>query len=350
MRFIHIADVHLGAVPDPGCPWSASRGKEIWGTFQKVIELIQKEPVDLLLIAGDLFHHQPLSRELREVNELFSRIPQTQVVWMAGNHDYLKPDSAYRKINWAENVHGFFCQRPEVIYLETLHTWVYGLSYEKREIRESLYRQIKPNRQPGYHILLAHGGDEKHIPFRKEEGMGFDYVALGHIHKPEILVSDQMAYAGALEPLDRNEFGPHGLIYGMIEEKNGKNQTKIRFLPVASRSYLKLEVAVHSGTTQLGLERKIQESLAQKGKQNIYRIRIHGYRNPDMEFEKEPLFSLGNVVEILDETRPCYDLGKLKIQQDGTLVGAYIQSFEGRESEVEQKALYYGLQALLEEE
>ena len=25
MRFIHIADVHLGAVPDAGCPWSAYR-------------------------------------------------------------------------------------------------------------------------------------------------------------------------------------------------------------------------------------------------------------------------------------------------------------------------------------
>ena len=30
MRFIHLADVHLGAVPDRGCPWSDKRENEIW--------------------------------------------------------------------------------------------------------------------------------------------------------------------------------------------------------------------------------------------------------------------------------------------------------------------------------
>ena len=83
MRFIHIADVHLGAVPDSGCPWSASREKEIWDTFKKVIALAGKEKLDLLLIAGDLFHRQPLVREVRELNYLFSTIPEVQVVWMA---------------------------------------------------------------------------------------------------------------------------------------------------------------------------------------------------------------------------------------------------------------------------
>ena len=35
MRFIHIADVHLGATPDKGFPWSYDRGREIWESFQK---------------------------------------------------------------------------------------------------------------------------------------------------------------------------------------------------------------------------------------------------------------------------------------------------------------------------
>lgn len=350
MKFIHIADVHLGAVPDPGCPWSASREKEIWNTFRRVIELAGKEGVDLLLIAGDLFHRQPLVRELREVNELFSMIPETHIVWMAGNHDYMKADSAYRKMDWAENVYGFFSQEPEVYNLSEINTWVYGLSYEQREITDNLYRRMKPYGKEGFHILLAHGGDEKHIPFRKEDGQGFDYVALGHIHKPGILVPDQMAYSGALEPIDRNDIGSHGFIYGKIEWKNDTVRTRISFYPCASRSYLNLDVAIHSGTTQIGLERKIREAIQQKGSRNIYRIRIRGYRNPDMEFDKEALVHLGNIVEITDESRPCYDLEKLIVQQDGTLIGEYIRCFEGRDSEVERKALYYGLQALLEQE
>ena len=357
MRFIHIADVHLGAVPDSGCPWSASREKEIWEAFQKVVALVKKENIDLLLIAGDLFHRQPLLRQLREINYLFSGIPKTQVVWMAGNHDYMKEDSAYRKIQWAENVHGFFSQKPEVIYLSRLHTWVYGLSYEQREITERLYDSIRPNGKQGYHILLAHGGDEKHIPFGKEIADGFTYVALGHIHKPQVIIPDRMVYAGSLEPLEKNDVGARGMVYGQItggvwdaDTPGADVKIQTGFVPMAYRSYLPLEIAIHSGTTQLGLEQKIREAIEQKGRKNIYLIRLKGFRNPDMEFEKEPLYKLGNVVEIKDDTRPCYDLEKLKKQQEGTLIGEYIRSFDGKEGAVEQKALYYGLQALMEPE
>ena len=38
MRFIHMADVHLGAKPDQRYPWSTGRDQEIWETFRQVIE------------------------------------------------------------------------------------------------------------------------------------------------------------------------------------------------------------------------------------------------------------------------------------------------------------------------
>lgn len=60
MRFIHIADVHLGASPDAGKKYSEKRKNEIWDSFRKVIEVCRREETDLLLIAGDLFHRQPL--------------------------------------------------------------------------------------------------------------------------------------------------------------------------------------------------------------------------------------------------------------------------------------------------
>ena len=45
---------------------------------------------DLLLVAGDLFHRQPLLRELKEVDGLFASLDRTQVVLVAGNHDYMR--------------------------------------------------------------------------------------------------------------------------------------------------------------------------------------------------------------------------------------------------------------------
>ena len=48
------------------------------------------------------------------------------------------------------------------------------------------------------------------------ERAGFDYIALGHIHKPMILKEDQIIYSGALEPVDKNDTGPHGYVKGEI--------------------------------------------------------------------------------------------------------------------------------------
>ena len=79
-----------------------------------------------------------------------------------------------------------------------LKTRVYGLSYYQKEIREGLYDRAKaPNKQK-YEILLAHGGDEKHIPIKKEilSNLGYSYIAMGHIHKPQALVENQIVYAG----------------------------------------------------------------------------------------------------------------------------------------------------------
>ena len=51
MKFFHIADVHLGATPDKGFPWSYDRGREIWESFQNVIRQAGRENVGLFLIA-----------------------------------------------------------------------------------------------------------------------------------------------------------------------------------------------------------------------------------------------------------------------------------------------------------
>lgn len=53
MKFIHIADVHLGAEPEAGREYSANRGSELWDSLERVVQVCQREQTDLLLIAGD---------------------------------------------------------------------------------------------------------------------------------------------------------------------------------------------------------------------------------------------------------------------------------------------------------
>lgn len=347
MKFIHLADVHLGAAPDMGETWSARREQEIWESFRRAVALAGQERADLMLIAGDLFHRQPLVRQLREVNYLFSTIPNTTVVLMAGNHDYLKKDSAYLRFPWEENVIGLWGGECACVPIPHLHTWVYGCSYHSREWTEGIYDDRKPGDGEGTHILLAHGGDARHVPmdFGRLKNAGFDYVALGHIHKPQIL-SGRMAYAGALEPLDRNDTGAHGLILGECAD----HRTKISFLPFAVREYRDLVIPVRKESTQFSVEEQISYEIRQKGVDHLYRIRLTGTREQGTSLSPERLKALGNITQVEDETVPDYDLEALSRQYDGTLIGEYIGHFKEKEglTETEELALFYGLQAMLE--
>lgn len=355
MKFIHIADVHLGACPDLGFSWSKIREKEIWESFSQIIEKIKQEKTDLLLIAGDLFHGQPLMRELKELNYLFEQIPNTKIVMIAGNHDYLKRDSAYLKMNWSENVTGLWGEECQVCYLPSCNTYVYGFSYHTREIYEMCYNQTFSggNRNfaeehPGAnHILLAHGGDEKHVPINYS-GLGttdFNYIALGHIHQPQILIPNKMAYAGSLEPLDRNHLGVRGYIEGEISE----GITEIRFAPFAKRQYIELVIPVTATSTLGEILDDAEEFIQRNGREHIYRIHLEGMRDASLVLEEEEFYNLGNIVEVLDETRPDYDFQQLRMKYAGTLVAEYIDSFLNKEpmTQVERKALYYGIDALL---
>lgn len=345
MKFIHIADVHLGAAPDSGKAYSENRPKEIWETFKKVIKICEEEQTDLLFIAGDLFHRQPLRKDLKEVNYLFSTLTHTKVVLIAGNHDYIKRDSFYRSFTWSENVYPLFGENTEYVEFEEFNLAVYGFSYYAKEIKEDRYSFKAPGYR-GIEVLLAHGGDEKHIPIRKEvlAGSGFDYIALGHIHKPQNLLENKAAYAGALEPVDKNDTGEHGYIKGEIT----KNGTKIKFIPFASREYVHLELLVDKSVTNGSLQELVKQKMQEKGIQNIYKIILTGERDVDVQFDTENLDFYGNILEVIDETWPAYDYEKLYQENKDNLIGYFIESIGKCDKDtVEFLALQEGIHALL---
>ena len=350
MRFFHVADVHLGAEPDKGFPWSEDRGREIWDSFRRLIQQVGERKADLFLIAGDLFHRQPLLKELKEINYLFSTIPHTEIVLMAGNHDYLKKDSCYLKYPWEPNVHCLWGREEPCVELPRLGTAVYGISYDRKEIRDPLYHHIHAAGKQPIEILLAHGGDERHIPFSVQilERSGFDYVALGHIHKPDILIPDKIAYAGALEPLDRNDTRSHGYIEGTIQTTGKKAEVKIQFVPFALRAYRNLSISVDETTTQYELEQKVVQML-KKEKQNLCCLKLEGSRAMDAFFDFNRFYKLGNVRDVQDMTHPSYQKEVLKQKYGGTLIEAYAEAFAHKNlTEKEKKAFAYGIEALLE--
>lgn len=349
MKFIHTADIHWGMNPDSDKPWSRDRAQAIRDTFAGIIRQAKALDVDCLFIAGDLFHRQPLLRDLKELNYLFSTIPGVRVILIAGNHDRIRPNSAIMSFEWCPNVTWLMDEELSSVYLEELNTEVHGFSYHTAEITESRLNNVTAPDTPRIHILLAHGGDAAHLPLDKKllAASGFSYVALGHIHKPELAPDLSYAYPGSPEPLDKTETGQHGIIVGEISPVT-RQVTSLQFVPLAQVQYIPLVVHVTPATTNGELTDRITDVIRKRGVQHIYRFRLRGMRDPDISFDLESLTHRLQVSEIIDESEPQYDFSKLFAEHPSDMIGFYIRALQRDEmSPVEKKALYYGIDALL---
>ena len=350
MRFIHTADVHWGMEPDSDKPWGMERAQAIKDTFVQIIAKARELDVDFLFISGDLFHRQPLQRDLKELNYLFSTIPSVHVVLIAGNHDYIQNNSSLLNFLWCSNVTFLTGEQIEHVYFDDCNTDVYGFSYHSAELCENRLEHLKAPDHDCISVLLAHGGDDAHLPLDKSAlaASGFSYIALGHIHKPGIFVEGKAAFPGSPEPLDKTETGVHGIYYGEINSASRKLEI-LKFLPMSKCQYIPLAVNITPGTTNTGLEMRMGQEIEKRGTQHIYRFRIRGFRDPEIEFNFQNLISKFRISEILDESEPQYDLNILFAEHSSDMIGFYIQALQKPDMDpIEKKALYYGIHALLQ--
>lgn len=350
MKFIHTADVHWGMVPDGDQPWSRERARAIRDTFSQIVSLAGKEEADFLFISGDLFHGQPLLKDLKDVNYLFSTVPAVHVVIIAGSRDRIRASSALHGFRWCPNVTYLTDGEMTGVYFEDCNVEVHGFSYHTAEIRNSLTeKELRVPADGRIHILLAYGGDASHLPLDKDSlaASGYSYIALGSSHKPEILVDKKAAYPGSPEPLDQTETGEHGVLKGVIDPGTRKTDS-LELIPMSKVRYVPLVVNVTTRTTPEELERRISQVIETRGPENIYRFRIRGMRNPDAEFDLKRLKTRYRILGISDESEPQYDFSALFAEHSSDMIGFYIRAFDKPDmSPVEKKALYYGINALL---
>lgn len=346
MRFIHISDIHLGVEPDVGKPWSQKRKQDIWDSFAQVIGEAERQKPDFLFITGDLFHGQPLKKELKEVDALFRQIPQTRIMLMAGNHDYLRPKSYYLTYPWAENVYLFRREEADCFEFPEINTAVYGLSYWHREIRERKYDMLYPQKKECINILLAHGGDERHIPFSAARVLqnGFDYIAAGHIHRSGWLVERRAVMAGSLEPTDCNDIGSHGYWMGSLT----KTKSEIMFFPIKKCEYCHETYMVTAETTEREIKRWIRELIANRPSYQYFRLLLAGRRDPEVTFDVHALADMERIVDVREQLVPDYNYEKLSTEYAESILGAYIRRMNRDSADiVTKKALEYGVNALL---
>lgn len=352
MKFIHISNVHIGLSPDPDKFWSNERANDIKNTFANVIKKCDEGDIDLLLISGNLFNHQPLTSELDFVNSLFKTIMKTKIIIVAGSSDYIKQSSPILNYKFSDNVHYVLSSTEEVVAIKSSNVVIHAFSYYSHEEKSSIIDSITPDAHDGFtHILLCYGGDSKHAPFDLNalSQKNFSYVALGLTNEFHELAENKIYYPGSLEAIDPNDETEHGFIYGEINEETG-DVFNINFVKIAESTYIPIKIKVNAKTTEDEIVSLVTREVLKLGNNNMFKIEIDGMRNPDLDFSENMFSKKIRIASFTDNSTPKYDFIKLSSEHPNDMIGAFIRkmTLNNREpSEIEKKALYYGTQALL---
>lgn len=356
IKFIHTGDLHLGLQFNNVSfhkEKAMDRRRELWATFHRIVNYSKEREVDFLLIAGDLFEDAYFTLgDIKRVRDILAEAVNINILISAGNHDNLNTKSLYNRIEWSKNVHIFNSNGLDVVAYPELNTTVYGYSWDRVEFKDnSLFEQLPTIDENMSNILLLHGDLSKEsnylpISLNELEALNMDYIALGHIHKPN-LITDKIAYCGCPEPLDFGELGERGIIEGTID--NGT--TKIEFLPFSMRSFHEVNIVVNENLGYLDIINKFRSLDKANLLKDFYRIRLTGYIQQDMDLNNLYKDVENNFyhLELFNETAPDYDLIALEESNKDNIIGQFIMTMKDKnlEDELVRDALYFGLEALL---
>ncbi len=355
MKFIHASDFHLCSGYESSSlpkPIAKERREQLWTTFHSLIDTCREDRIDVLLISGDLYENDYAKiSDVKRIADAFASIPETRVFISCGNHDPYYDKSYYNIIAFPENVH-IFPSEYSSVELKEHNAVIYGFSWDKNAYKQSpfTFSSIDPNK---INILCLHCDvltKSEYLPLSVQaiDDIGFDYAALGHIHKTT-QVKSQIFYSGSPEPLDFGEEGKHGYYLGKITDK----KSKVKFIDSAKRAFVSKTIKLSGEMDHNHIRDLILQESDEDMKKNIFRIKFKGMVDPQV--------SLSSVVNELkdrfycllykDLTVPDYDIMKLYRQNKDNIIGKYIESLlkQAEADIVAYKALIYGLNALLEQ-
>ena len=260
MRFLHVADLHLGKqmndvtlLPDQEY------------ILSQIVSIAEAERVDAVLIAGDVYQRSSPQAEAmtlfdRFVSELAER--GRRVFIISGNHDSAQRISYFSSLIKSSGVYvtEAFDGKPQSVTLRDregdIVIWMLPflrpslvkryLPEEKittyQEAVEAVLRQtpIDPKKR---NILMCHqfitGCETSDSEERSVGGLdnidaavfdAFDYVALGHIHKPQKVRRDTLRYAGS--PLKYSFSEANHKKSVTIVDMDGKDDVGVRTVPL----------------------------------------------------------------------------------------------------------------------
>ena len=339
LRILHTGDIHLDS-PFSGLSAELSeiRRRELRAAFTSMLHYVRTEHVDLVLIAGDLFDSEFVTREtLALVKSEFSRL-SCPVVISPGNHDPISGSDVWRPGVLPDNVYVFRECELDSFDFPDIGVRVYGWAFTSRTMEHSPLREAAPAADDGrINILCAHGDITSQtslscpVSVRELEAFGADYAALGHIHNPQ-QYTDRIAYCGCLEGRAFDEIGPKGAIDLVIDADTRRvSARRVRF---SKRRYETAALSVDGVATNTELRDRIIEFVSNEhyGDDTLLRLVLTGQVDPALHISSSYLESevrsSGRLfaLSVTDRTSPMMSADELR--RDPTLRGEFYRILE----------------------
>jgi exonuclease SbcD len=277
----------------------SSRLLDFLSALDQVVDYARENKVDLVLFCGDVYKsREPSQTQQREFARRIRSLSSSNIpiLLLTGNHDL--PNAIGRATTTeifdtlaVENV--FISNRPDIYRISTSSgiVQIVTLPWLRRSallstegVKNLTFDQINqiaqekltniiaaniPKLDPDLpSILVAHVwvfgaevGSERLINIGQEHVLlvsnvsnhAFDYIALGHIHRHQVLSQDPpVVYAGSLERLDFSEEGDDKGFYIVEiepEKESGKRCVYFNFHPINGRRFLTIDISINSMDT-----------------------------------------------------------------------------------------------------
>lgn len=365
VKVFHFADLHLG-VENYGRPDAATglhtRLLDFLTSFDELVEYALAEPTDLVLFAGDAYKNRdPNPTHQREFARRIHRLASANipVFLLTGNHDI--PGTVGRANTLdifatleVPNVH--VGRRLGIHRVQTrsgpvqiialpwvIRSHLLGRDEYKNlglgEIEELTLTKLEnalgaqvSNLDPSVPtIMAAHGsvqgavygsersvmlGQDLVLPSSLLKNAAFDYVALGHIHRHQVLNQEPpVVYAGSL---DRIDFGEEKEAKGFVIADVERGHAEFKFVPLThTRRLVTIEVTADGADPMA----QVQKAIATHDiKEAIVRLIIHTTMEKNhLLVDREIHGWLGEAFKIAAVVRDVKRVPRLRLGTDQTV-------------------------------
>jgi DNA repair exonuclease SbcCD nuclease subunit len=326
------------------------RRQSLRDVFHDIVTRAGDWPADALLIAGDLFDQERVTRDtVTFIQTELKSISPIPVYISPGNHDPVIDDSPYMTELWPANVTVFRKPEWESVEHPNLDAVIHGFGFDGHEPSKNPFGElrIEDSQKERIHIAIAHGSERSHqpagksdyAPFHAHEAAvpGLNYLALGHFHSYTRITgefSTGVCYAGSPEGLSFGESGMHHFLE--IEVESGF--ARINEIPSSRMVYWEEDIACDEFKSSQDVIEAVRNVAKAHERKLIARIYLTGACEPTIQDEwgliQDAVSLEFEYLDLRNATAPAEDYGELAREETG--LGLFVSRLNREISEAHQ--------------